>query len=89
MQSQRGRIDSAQERLARVARELEDVIARLDADREQVREARGRLEAAVAHMGDLEQRRQELDNERRGLLEAREEARAAAGRLLQAAGLRG
>ncbi|NCT66132.1 MAG: chromosome segregation protein SMC [Rhodanobacteraceae bacterium] len=75
LQSQRGRIDSAQERLARVARELEDVIARLDADREQVREARGRLEAAVAHMGDLEQRRQELDNERRGLLEAREEAR--------------
>ncbi|MBA8886301.1 chromosome segregation protein [Dokdonella fugitiva] len=75
LQSQRGRIDSAQERLNRVARELEDVVAKLDADREQAREARGRLETAVGHMGDLEQRRQALDGERRKLLEAREEAR--------------
>ncbi|MGN6519374.1 MAG: chromosome segregation protein SMC [Dokdonella sp.] len=75
LQSQRGRIDSAQERLDRVARELEDVVAKLDADREQAREARGRLETAVGHMGDLEQRRQALDGERRKLLEAREEAR--------------
>ena len=75
LQSQRGRIDSAQERLDRVARELEEVHAKLDADREQARAARGRLETAVAHMGDLEQRRQALDGERRSLLEAREEAR--------------
>src|SRR5690606_13646747 len=45
------------------------------ADREQAREARGRLETAVSHMGDLEERRRELENERRALLEAREEAR--------------
>ena len=75
LQSQRGRMDSAQERLQRVATELEEVDARLTLDREQVREARGRIEAAVANMGDLEQRRQALDTERRNLLEAREEAR--------------
>lgn len=75
LQSQRGRLDSAQERLQRVATELEEVDARLALDREQVREARGRIEVAVANMGDLEQRRQALDAERRNLLEAREEAR--------------
>jgi chromosome segregation protein len=75
LQSHRGRMDSAQERLNRVAGELEDVVAKLDADREQVREARGRLETAVTHMGELEQRRQDLDGERRKLLEMREEAR--------------
>ena len=75
LQSQRGRLDSAQERLQRVASELDDVDARLTLDREQVREARGRIEAALTHMGELEQRRQALDAERRSLLEAREEAR--------------
>ena len=75
LQSQRGRLDSAQERLQRVATELHDVDARLALDREQVREARGRIEAALTHMGELEQRRQALDAERRNLLEAREEAR--------------
>ena len=58
LQSQRGRIDSANERLARVARELEEVNAKLDVDREQSRGARGRLDTAVERMGDLEQRRQ-------------------------------
>ncbi|MFC4821505.1 chromosome segregation protein SMC [Dokdonella ginsengisoli] len=75
LQSQRGRIDSAQERLGRVARELEEVITKLDADRTLAHEARGRLEVAVAAMGDHEQRRQLLESERRQLLEAREEAR--------------
>ena len=58
MQSQRGRIDSANERLARVALELEEVNAKLDVDREQSRGARGRLETAVERLGDLEQHRQ-------------------------------
>jgi chromosome segregation protein len=75
LQSHRGRIDSANERLARVARELEDVNAKLDADREQSREARSRLDTAVGRMGDLEQRRHALEGARRALLEAREEAR--------------
>jgi chromosome segregation protein len=75
LQSHRGRIDSAQERLKRVAAELDDVATKLEADRAQAREARARIEAAVASMGELEQRRQALDGERRALLEAREEAR--------------
>jgi len=75
LQSHRGRIDSANERLTRVAHELEEVNTKLDGDREQAREARGRLDTAVTNMGDLEQRRQQLDAERRTLLEAREEAR--------------
>ena len=75
LQSHRGRIDSANERMIRVARDLEEVNAKLDSDHEQVREARGRLEGALANMTDLEQRRQLLDAERRALLEAREEAR--------------
>jgi chromosome segregation protein len=75
LQSQRGRIDSAQERMNRIAGELDEIEQKLAADREQAREARGRLEAAVANMSEHEQRRQHLDSERRTLLEAREEAR--------------
>ncbi len=75
LQSHRGRIDSANERLLRVAHELEEVNTQVDSDRERSREARGRLDTAVTTMGDLELRRQQLDVERRALLEAREEAR--------------
>jgi len=75
LQSQRGRLDGARERLLRVDAELGDLLAKLDADREQAREARGRLDSAIARMGDLEQLRQQLDAERRRKLEAREEAR--------------
>ncbi|HEY0179946.1 MAG TPA: chromosome segregation protein SMC, partial [Dokdonella sp.] len=75
LQSQRGRIDGVRERLVHVERELADIAAKLDADDAQAREARGRLEAAVARMGELEQHRRQLDGERRTLLEAREEAR--------------
>ena len=58
LQSQRGRIDGARERMARVAGELEELERKLGADREQTREARGRLEAAVAQMSEHELRRQ-------------------------------
>jgi chromosome segregation protein len=75
LQSQRGRIDSAQERMARIARELGELEQKIAGDREQAREARTRLEASVERMGEHEQRRQLLDSERRALLEAREEAR--------------
>ncbi len=75
VQSQRGRLDTAGERLRRVDLELEELVSRLDVDRAQSREARGRLDAAVERMGDLEQQRQQLDGDRRRLLEAREEAR--------------
>ena len=75
LQSQRGRIDSARERMLRVDGELAELGAKLEADQAQIREARGRLNAAVERMGDLEQQRQQLDSGRRQLLEAREEAR--------------
>ncbi|MBZ0223338.1 MAG: chromosome segregation protein SMC [Dokdonella sp.] len=75
LQSQRGRMDSANERLRRIGTELEEVIGKLDADGEQAREARKRLQSAVDNMGELERRRHELDGERRSLLEGREEAR--------------
>ncbi len=75
LQSQRGRIEGAQARLAKVDAEIAELEARIAADQAQAREARARLEAAVARMGDLERQRQQLDGERRRLLEAREEAR--------------
>jgi len=75
VQSQRGRIESASERQRRIAQELGEVVAALDAGRDQAREARKRLEDAIEHMSGLERRRHELDGERRQLLEAREEAR--------------
>ncbi len=75
LQSQRGRMDSAQERLVRVDTELGELISKLDSDHEQIREARGRLDTAVERMGELEQQRQQLDSARRQLLESREEAR--------------
>ncbi len=75
VQSQRGRMDSTNERLRRIDEELDEVIGKLDADGEQAREARKRLQGALDSMGELERRRHELDGERRSLLETREEAR--------------
>ena len=61
--------------MTRVAAELEEIEKKIAGDRDQAREARGRLEAVVSQMGEHELRRQTLDSERRALLEAREEAR--------------
>ncbi len=76
LQSHRGKIETAQARLARIDSESGELEAQLAAGQAQTREARARLEQAVTRMGDLEQQRQRLDAERRSLLEAREEARA-------------
>jgi chromosome segregation protein len=75
LQSHRGKIESAQARLAKVDAEIAELEKRVEAEQAQTREARARLETAVAQMGDQEQQRQHLDGERRRLLEAREEAR--------------
>ncbi|HUD40439.1 MAG TPA: chromosome segregation protein SMC [Dokdonella sp.] len=75
LQSQRGRLGTAQERIERIDAELGELVGKLDEDRARAREARGRLEVALSKMGDLEQQRQTLEGERRRLLEAREEAR--------------
>jgi len=75
VQSQRGRIESAEARLAKIDAECAQLEASMAADQDQARDARSRLEQAVARMGEQEQRRQHLDSERRRLLEEREEAR--------------
>ncbi|MDR3389864.1 MAG: chromosome segregation protein SMC [Rudaea sp.] len=75
LQSQRGKVETAQARLAKVDQEIAELETRVESDQAQTREARARLEQAVSRMGDLEQLRQHLDGERRRLLEAREEAR--------------
>ena len=76
LQSQRGKIETAQARLMRIDQETAELETQLGAGQGLTREARGRLEEAVSRMGDLEQQRQGLDADRRSLLEAREEARA-------------
>jgi chromosome segregation protein len=76
LQGQRGKIETAQARLARIDQETGELEAQLGAGQAQTREARARLEEAVGRMGDEEQRRASLDGDRRKLLEAREEARA-------------
>ncbi|MGH8042030.1 MAG: chromosome segregation protein SMC, partial [Rudaea sp.] len=75
MQSHGGRIETARTRMAQIETEIAGLRARTQTDDAATREARARLEQAVAAMGVQEQRRQQLDGERRHLLEAREEAR--------------
>ncbi|MDE3071228.1 MAG: chromosome segregation protein SMC [Pseudomonadota bacterium] len=75
IQSHRGKLETARARAERVTGELSELAAQRDELQGQTREARARLDESVALMGDLEDRRRELENERRALLEAREEAR--------------
>ncbi|MEP6939129.1 MAG: chromosome segregation protein SMC [Rudaea sp.] len=75
LQSHRGKLETAQARIQRVDAEVAELEIKLSGDDAQTREARARLEEAISHMGDHEQRRLHLDGERRRLLEAREEAR--------------
>ncbi len=75
LQSHRGKVETARARAEKVAGELSALIEQIDEMQGQTREARARLDESVNHMGDLEDLRRELENERRALLEAREEAR--------------
>ncbi|WP_329743098.1 chromosome segregation protein SMC [Dyella sp. A6] len=75
LQSHRGKVETARARAEKVAGELSTLIEQVDELQSQTREARARLDESVNHMGDLEDLRRELENERRALLEAREEAR--------------
>ena len=75
LQSHRGKVETARARAEKVAGELSALIEQIDELQGQTREARARLDESVDHMGDLEDQRRELENERRALLEAREEAR--------------
>ncbi|HZV24283.1 MAG TPA: chromosome segregation protein SMC, partial [Luteimonas sp.] len=78
LQSQQGRLDSARGRIERIDAEVAQLIATLDGSREQAREARSRLEDAVARMGELETARKAFDEERHALSDARDAARASA-----------
>jgi chromosome segregation protein len=78
LQSQQGKLESAKARIARIDADLEQLVATLDASREQAREARGKQEDAVGRMAELEQARQALDAERRRFVETRDAARNAA-----------
>jgi chromosome segregation protein len=78
LQSQQGRLESARGRIEKIDAETAQLVETLEASRSQAREARSRLEQAVASMGDLETARRALDAERTRLQEARDAARAAA-----------
>ncbi|MEO7072289.1 MAG: chromosome segregation protein SMC, partial [Rhodanobacter sp.] len=75
VQSHGGKLESARARAEKVVGELAELAAQLDDIQSQTREARARLDESVGVMGDMEDQRRELENERRALLEAREEAR--------------
>ncbi|MEO6798802.1 MAG: chromosome segregation protein SMC [Rhodanobacter sp.] len=75
LQSHRGKLETARARAEKVNGELADLANQLDELQGQTREARARLDESVGLMGDQEDQRRELENERRALLEAREEAR--------------
>jgi len=87
LQSQRGKIETAQARLARIDSESAELQTQIETGQAQTREARARLEEAVGRMSELEQQRQRLDADRRSLLESREEARANAREAADAAHL--
>ena len=78
LHSHRGRVESAQARVAQIDSELAQLEQILSGTGNDTREARGRQEQAVARMAELETRRLQLDAERRALGEARETARNAA-----------
>ncbi|MGH8114104.1 MAG: chromosome segregation protein SMC, partial [Rhodanobacteraceae bacterium] len=76
MQSRQGRIDSARARLETIDAELAQIGEALGENEQLLRAARGRMQSAVAGMGEHEQMRAALEADRRQLLERREAARA-------------
>ncbi|MFO0394833.1 MAG: chromosome segregation protein SMC, partial [Lysobacteraceae bacterium] len=78
LQSQKGRLETAQARMATLDRELAQIATSMESAQVEVREARGRLEIATERMGDLEAQRMTLENERRIFTEQRETARMSA-----------
>jgi chromosome segregation protein len=78
LQSHQGRLDSARGRIEKIDVEHAQLVEILDTSRRQAREARSKLEDAVARMAELETARQSLEAERNRLGEARDAARGAA-----------
>ena len=78
LQGQHGRVESAQARVGHIEQELVALVQAFDEAQAQAREARLRLEEALARMSGFETERQQLDGERRTLTEHRESARQSA-----------
>ncbi|ATD67736.1 chromosome segregation protein SMC [Luteimonas chenhongjianii] len=78
VQSQQGRVEAARNRIERIDADLAQLHETLDTAAQQARDARGRLEDAVERMAEFEAARSALELERRSLVEARDQARAAA-----------
>jgi len=78
LQSQQGRIESARGRIEKIDADNTQLSETLETSRAQAREARAKLEQAVARMAELEDARAALDTERSRLAEARDAARQAA-----------
>jgi chromosome segregation protein len=78
LQSQKGRLESARERIEKIEAETAQLAETIATAAEQAREARAKLEAAVSRMAELEQGRRSLEAERAALAEARDAARSAA-----------
>jgi chromosome segregation protein len=75
LQSHHGKLETSRARAEKVSGEMADLATQIDELQGQTREARARLDESVGLMGDQEDQRRGLENERRALLEAREEAR--------------
>ena len=75
LQSQQGRLESAHARIERIDGELAQLASTLESAHVQAREARQRVEDAIARMAELETVRQALDSERLALAGARDSAR--------------
>lgn len=78
VQSQQGRVEAARNRFDRLDADLAQLHETLDTAAQQAREARSKLEDAVERMGEFEAARAALEAERRGLMEARDQARSVA-----------
>jgi chromosome segregation protein len=75
LQGYKSRLDSAQARVSRIDSDVLQLTQTLEESQMQIRESRARLEKAMASMGDLEALRHRLDNERKDLSNARDNAR--------------
>ena len=75
LQSHKGRVESARGRLANIDSELAQITQFNEDGNAQTREAREKLETAIARMAELQDARQGLESERRTLAEARDAAR--------------
>ncbi len=78
LQSQRGRVETARDRITRIDSELAHIGTALSDNQSQAAEARVRIEEALERMGTLEGARKQLESERGELQHTRDHVRSAA-----------